>query len=76
MRVKYFGQIAESIGKSNEVWLNKGITVGKFKSELMVKYPQLNAETLQIAINLELVSDLVVIGEKDEVAVLPQFSGG
>lgn len=76
MTVKYFGKIAESIGKSDEVWVKTDISVGAFKIELTKVYPQLNAETLQVAVNLELASDNIVINEKDEVAVLPQFAGG
>ncbi len=76
MTVKYFGKIAETVEKSIEVWSSKNNTVGAFKTELILRYPQLNIETLQIAVNLELAADVNVINERDEVAVLPQFAGG
>ncbi|MFK8036736.1 MAG: MoaD/ThiS family protein [Crocinitomicaceae bacterium] len=76
MIIKYFGRIAESIGKTQEAWTKTGIDVFSFKKELLIRYPQLRIETIQIAINLELATDSIEINDNDEVAVLPQFAGG
>lgn len=78
MRVtlKYFGMIAESVGKSEEVLeLDSDTSVQQLKDQQVQKYKMKDPEAVQIAINQDLNSD-IKLKDGDEVAFLPPFAGG
>ena len=78
MRVtlKYFGMIAESVGKSEEVLeLDSDTSVQQLKDQQVQKYKMKDPEAVQIAINQDLSSD-INLKDGDEVAFLPPFAGG
>jgi molybdopterin converting factor subunit 1 len=74
--LKYFGVIAESAGKTEEVLeLKQGSTVKDLKNQQIKKYQIQDAESVQIAVNQNLNRE-VELKEGDEVAFLPPFAGG
>jgi len=76
VNVKYFGVIAESAGKSEEILeLEQGTSVKDLKNQQIKKYQIQDAESVQLAINQNL-NDEVELKEGDEVAFLPPFAGG
>jgi len=76
VNVKYFGVIAESAGKSEEVLeLEQGSSVKDLKNQQIKKYQIQDAESVQIAVNQDLNNE-AELKEGDEVAFLPPFAGG
>lgn len=74
--LKYFGMIAESAGKNEEVLeLQQGISVRDLKNQQIKKYQIQDAESVQIAVNQNLDNE-VELKDGDEVAFLPPFAGG
>jgi len=74
--VKYFGIIAESARKSEEVLeLEEGLSVEELKNQQVKKYQIQDEESVQIAVNQNLDKE-VELKEGDEVAFLPPFAGG
>lgn len=77
VKIKYFGEIADTTSCSaEEIRLNTG-TVSELISHLETSYG-LHADDMHIAINHEIISEYVDIrvNEHDEVAVLSPFAGG
>jgi len=76
MTIKYFGMIAETAEKSEEILdLKSGFSVQDLKDLQVQKYKIADPEAVQIAVNQDLNSNLD-LKEGDEVAFLPPFSGG
>tara|TARA_R100001369_G_scaffold32700_1_gene57369 strand:- start:12041 stop:12277 length:237 start_codon:yes stop_codon:yes gene_type:complete len=76
VNVKYFGVIAESAGKNEEVLeLKQGSSVKDLKNQQIKKYQIQDAESVQIAVNQDLNNE-AELKEGDEVAFLPPFAGG
>ena len=74
--VKYFGMIAESVGKTEEVLdLRQGSSVKDLKDQQINEYKIPDADSVQIAVNQNLGKE-VILKEGDEVAFLPPFAGG
>ncbi|SDS70649.1 molybdopterin synthase sulfur carrier subunit [Gillisia sp. Hel1_33_143] len=74
--IKYFGMIAETAGKSEEILdLKSGFSVQDLKDLQVQKYKIADPEAVQIAVNQDLNSNLD-LKEGDEVAFLPPFAGG
>ncbi len=74
--IKYFGMIAETAEKSEEILdLKSGFSVQDLKDLQVQKYKIADPEAVQIAVNQDLNSNLD-LKEGDEVAFLPPFSGG
>ncbi len=75
--VKYFGEIAESIGKTQEeIDLSAiGNTVADLRNYCIRQYQLEDDDSLQLAINQELGLDRP-LQEGDEIAFLPPFAGG
>lgn len=78
INLKYFGMIAETIGKiEEEMFVDvEQITPLEFTNILQKKYPQLQTMSFKIAINQTIVAEDSIIYEGDEIALLPPFSGG
>lgn len=76
--VKYFGMIAEAIGKHEETL---DVSVQQFSvlnlTELLLKkYSNLKLMSFKIAVNQTIVAENEMINESDEIALLPPFAGG
>ena len=75
--VRYFGLIAESIGKTEEVFdLIGDTTVQEFIDDISEIYPSLLDLDFKMAINNSLVDDSDLIENDSELALLPPFAGG
>ena len=76
INIKYFGQVAEKVGKSGEVLgLENKISVEELKHRQVQKYGIPDPGAIQIAVNMDL-DPKVELKEGDEVAFLPPFAGG
>lgn len=76
INVKYFGIIAETVGKSEEVLdLEEKLSAQELKNWLVQKYSIADSEAIQLAVNQNLDTQ-VELKEGDEVAFLPPFAGG
>lgn len=76
INVKYFGMIAETIGKSSEQLKIEVIDDVNLKIFSENKYPQLKKMDYKIAINQQLTDILNEVLNNVEVALLPPFAGG
>ncbi|GAA4326359.1 hypothetical protein GCM10023115_39070 [Pontixanthobacter gangjinensis] len=74
--VKYFGMIAESAGRTDEVLdVVSGTSAIELKDQQVQKYQIQDPESVQLAVNQNL-DNKVELNEGDEVAFLPPFAGG
>ncbi len=74
--VKYFGMLAEAAGMNEEtVEVAQGISAEELKNRQITTYQIPDAESVQVAVNQNLNSE-VELKEGDEVAFLPPFAGG
>lgn len=74
--IKYFGMLAESAGRNEEVLdVNAGTMAGELKDLQIKTYQISDAESVQVAVNRNL-NTQVELKEGDEVAFLPPFAGG
>jgi molybdopterin converting factor small subunit len=75
--IKYFGMIAEKVGKGDETIdfgvRNESIDLRNF---FEARYPALAGMTYQIAVNQEFIAQLDANLEVHEIALLPPFAGG
>ena len=55
----------------------EALTVGELKRQLLERYPAfVNLTTLYVAVNTEYGADDALLGEQDEIALIPPVSGG
>lgn len=74
--IKYFGMIAESAGKMEEVLnLPEDFSAENLKDQQVEKYKFKDPEAVQLAVNQQLNQD-IKLKEGDEIAFLPPFAGG
>lgn len=76
LNVKYFGLIAEWMGRSEEqidLWEN---SIAALRQQLETNCRRLSNITYQVAVNQKIASEELELGENDEVAILPPFAGG
>lgn len=78
LSIKYFGMIAETIGKQEEKVeiFSQQISVALLVELLLKKYPNLNLKSFKIAVNQSVAENAALINENDEIALLPPFAGG
>ena len=77
LTIKYFGMLAEKIGKSTEVVDTPATTtVDALRRHLINRHPALDGITFQVAVNLSVAQAETQINPNDEVAILPPFAGG
>lgn len=77
IEIKYFGLLAEAIGKQQEVLvLDKTASLQDLKKVLLATYPLLKSKQFKVAINQCLIDEDCTLSEQDEVALLPPFAGG
>jgi molybdopterin converting factor subunit 1 len=76
-RVKAFGITKDILGGKETVIEAPGVTVADLRSALNKKYPELTGlRSLFIAVNSSYAEETAVIGEGDEIALIPPVSGG
>lgn len=75
IRVLYFGQIAEALGKSEE-HIDPGVLDRSVRHYFQAKYPVLLALPYRIAIDQELREEMLDQEQIQEIALLPPFAGG
>ena len=76
LTVKYFGMLAESAGRHEEILeMEEGITATELKARQIKTYNISDPESVQLAVNQNLDTE-VELNEGDEVAFLPPFAGG
>ena len=74
--IKYFGMIAEKIGKSEESVDLDEKNQSDLRNYFVQKYPFLNDMDYQIAVNQNLTEVIDTNTEFVEIALLPPFAGG
>ena len=76
-KVKYFGRIAELIGKTEEnIEAENIITIADFQDELIQKYNELTNEKFSIAVDMKIMDLTASMNDANEIAILPPFAGG
>ena len=76
INIKYFGMLAETAGKNEEILeLDEGFSVTELKERQIKTYHISNPDSVQLAVNKNLNTE-VELKEGDEVAFLPPFAGG
>ena len=77
VRLKYFGNIAEMVGASEEVLeLNEGANTELLCKLLEERLPHLATSNYRLALNQSIANENVELNESDELALLPPFAGG
>ena len=77
IKIKYFGILQEMSGHSEEVLdINDNPDTEDLLNMLKTKYPKLAGANFTLAINQILENSTVELMDRDEVALLPPFSGG
>lgn len=78
LSIKYFGMLAEAIGKPEEVIevVNSQISVEELSQVIENKHASLKTMSFKVAVNQSISENNYLIKENDEVALLPPFAGG
>ena len=75
--IKAFGITKDILGAKESVFQVDGGTVGSLRKALKNSYPKLvEIKSLMIAVNNTYAEDNLLIGESDEIALIPPVSGG
>jgi len=76
LKLKYFGMIAEAVGKSEEEFSLTGNNINQLNVALTEKYSKLSGLNYKFAINQNMAEGKIILKENDEIALLPPFAGG
>lgn len=78
LHIKYFGLIAEAVGKNEEVveLNNEKNSLENLETFLLAKHYKLQGLNYKIAINQSFASVGYELKDNDELAFLPPFAGG
>ena len=76
LKLKYFGMIAEAIGKNEESFDFSGKTVADLDVVLRSNTAKLGAMNYKFAVNQAMVAQDEILKDNDEIALLPPFAGG
>jgi molybdopterin converting factor subunit 1 len=76
LKLKYFGMIAEAVGKENEEFEFTSSSVEELDKALKNRYAKLASMNFKIAVNQSIVNADFKLNDNDEVALLPPFAGG
>ncbi len=78
MKIYYFASLKEALKMpSEEITLHTNITVAKLRKKLIDKHGKQHfPNNILCAVNQEIASDDVIVGETDEVAFYPPVTGG
>jgi len=75
--VRYYGMLAEITGQSAEnLAFAENMSVGKFREEILSRYPGMTGKKFKVAVNLQIADDDIFIESGCEIALLPPFAGG
>lgn len=75
LKIRMFGVVAEKSG-TNNLTIPFVDNTNKLYSLLLEKHPQLEGVKFAIAVNRRIVHQNTLLGQNDEIALLPPFSGG
>lgn len=75
IRLRYFGQLQEATGKSEEVLKEAFDTIGSLRNFLIQRYPQLKNRNFKIAQDNKIDTDSSPLNGS-LIDLLPPFSGG
>ena len=77
MVIKYFGEIADRIGKETEELTGNSYKLSEIREHLTSSY-DLSSIGLRIAVNHQLISQEqdIELNADDEIAILSPFAGG
>ncbi|MES2587469.1 MAG: MoaD/ThiS family protein [Bacteroidota bacterium] len=75
MKVLFFGELAEIVGKSSQEF-NGFLDSDSLKTKLLSEFPKFSTIPFQIAVNQNLITENVALSDSDEIAFLPPFAGG
>jgi len=74
--VRYFGSIAEKVGKSAEMMsFDDDAKLSFLQKDIEKRYGEIISLTYRLSVNKKLVEE-VDLADGDEVAFLPPFAGG
>ena len=76
LKLKYFGMIAEAIGKNEESFNFSGKTIADLDVILKNNTPKLDTMNYKFAVNQAMVTQDEILNDNDEIALLPPFAGG
>lgn len=77
IRLRYFGMVADRLGKSSEeVEWKGGATLVDPRAWLLELHPELSEMAWKIAVDQEIADGPCILRESSEIVVLPPFAGG
>lgn len=76
LKLKYFGMIAEAVGKENEEFEFTNSSVEELDQLIKNKYEKLFTMNYKVAVNQSFVEENTMLKDNDEIALLPPFAGG
>ncbi len=76
LKLKYYGMIAEAVGKENENIEFSASTVIELDEVLKKQYNKLTTMNYKIAVNQSIAQVELELNDNDEIALLPPFAGG
>lgn len=75
IEILLFGSLCEKIGNAT-MKVDNIKSTNELLSFIHNNYPSLEKTKFKIAVNKEIISENITLNEKDEIALLPSFSGG
>jgi molybdopterin synthase sulfur carrier subunit len=75
MEIKVFGQLIDVFGAEN-ISTEATENVEELKADLKKRFPALEEKTFVVAVNRKIVHENISLTDKEEIALLPPFSGG
>ncbi len=77
IKVQFFGMVAELVGmESLQIEAFNGSLLREVETHLLQEYPSLGSLTYSMSLNKQIVSGDASLGDYNEIALLPPFSGG
>jgi molybdopterin converting factor small subunit len=75
--IKYYGRLAESVGRDTEVVQLESCTLNSFFEILNNKTPCIKNEIFAAFLNNKKIDDTNrILQDKDEICLMPPFAGG
>ncbi len=75
IKILFFGQLGEQIGKLS-LEMNEVDTTDQIVNELKSRYPILQHQTYQIALDKEIINENTPVTAGQVLAFLPPYAGG
>jgi molybdopterin converting factor small subunit len=80
MRIRFYGRLAEAIGRQVELEPGEGATVGDVRRMLFDRYPEATASLargdVMGCVDDQIVGDHIIVAAGKDLAFLPLLSGG